>query len=41
MEFSKEQVELLNEPILAKNVKERDGNKAGTFQLAYVEVGTL
>ena len=37
MEFSKEQVELLNEPILAKNVKERDGNKAGTFQLAYVE----
>ena len=37
MEFSKEQVEKLNEPILAKNVKERDGNKAGTFQLAYVE----
>ena len=37
MEFSKEQVELLNEPILAKNVKERDGNQAGTFQLAYVE----
>ena len=37
MEFSKEQVELLQEPILAKNVKERDGNKAGTFQLAYVE----
>mgnify|MGYP001391665556 CR=1 FL=1 len=37
MEFSKEQVELLKEPILAKNVKERDGNKAGTFQLAYVE----
>ena len=37
MEFSKDQVELLNEPILAKNVKERDGNKAGTFQLAYVE----
>ena len=37
MEFSKEQVELLKEPILAANVKERDGNKAGTFQLAYVE----
>ena len=37
MEFSKEQVELLNAPILAKNVKERDGNQAGTFQLAYVE----
>ena len=37
MEFSKEQVEKLNEPILAANVKERDGNKAGTFQLAYVE----
>ena len=37
MEFSKEQVELLNEPILAKNVKERDGNREGTFQLSYVE----
>ena len=37
MEFSKEQVEKLKEPILAANVKERDGNKAGTFQLAYVE----
>ena len=37
MEFSKEQVELLNEPILAKNVKERDGNRDGTFQLSYVE----
>ena len=37
MEFTKEQVELLKEPILAKNVKERDGNRAGTFQLAYVE----
>jgi len=37
MTFTKEQVELLKEPILAKNVKERDGNKAGTFQLAYVE----
>ena len=37
MEFTKEQVELLKQPILAKNVKERDGNQAGTFQLAYVE----
>ena len=37
MEFSKEQVEKLKEPILAANVKERDGNRAGTFQLAYVE----
>ena len=37
MEFSKEQIEKLKEPILAANVKERDGNKAGTFQLAYVE----
>jgi len=37
MEFTREQVELLKEPILAKNVKERDGNRDGTFQLAYVE----
>ena len=37
MEFSKEQVELLKEPILAKNVKERDGDKDGKFQIAYVE----
>ena len=37
MQFSKEQVEKLNEPILGKNVKERDGNRDGTFQLAYVE----
>lgn len=37
MEFSKEQVGKLNEPILAANVKERDGNRDGTFQLAYVE----
>ena len=37
MKFSKEQVELLKEPILAKNVKERDGNRDGTFQLAFVE----
>ncbi len=38
MEFSKEQVELLNEPILAKNVKERKagwGSEDNT--LAYVE----
>ena len=37
MEFSKEQIAQLSEPILAKNVKERDGNRDGTFQLAYVE----
>ena len=37
MEFTKEQVELLKQPILAKNVKERDGNREGTFQLAFVE----
>ncbi len=37
MEFSKEQIEKLNEPILGKNVKERDGNRDGTFQIAYVE----
>ena len=37
MEFSKEQIEQLSEPILAKNVKERDGNRDGTFQLAFVE----
>jgi len=37
MEFSKEQIEMLNEPILGKNVKERDGNRDGTFQIAYVE----
>ena len=37
MEFSKEQVELLKEPILAKNVKERDGDKDGKMQIAYVE----
>lgn len=37
MEFSKKQIELLNEPILGKNVKERDGNHDGTFQIAYVE----
>ena len=37
MTFSEKQIEQLSEPILAKNVKERDGNRAGTFQLAYVE----
>ena len=37
MEFTKEQIAQLSEPILAKNVKERDGNRDGTFQLAYVE----
>ena len=37
MKFSKEQIAQLSEPILAKNVKERDGNRDGTFQLAYVE----
>jgi len=37
MIFTEKQNELLKEPILAKNVKERDGNRGGTFQLAYVE----
>ena len=37
MTFTEKQIEQLSEPILAKNVKERDGNSAGTFQLAYVE----
>ena len=37
MTFTEKQIEQLSEPILAKNVKERDGNRAGTFQLAYVE----
>ena len=38
MEFSKEQVELLKEPILAKNVKEREAGWGGKDnQLAYVE----
>ncbi len=37
MTFSEKQIQQLSEPILAKNVKERDGNRAGTFQLAYVE----
>ena len=37
MTFTEKQNEMLKEPILAKNVKERDGNKEGTFQLAYVE----
>ena len=37
MTFTEKQIQQLSEPILAKNVKERDGNRAGTFQLAYVE----
>ena len=37
MTFTEKQNEMLKEPILAKNVKERDGNREGTFQLAYVE----
>tara|TARA_Y100001937_G_C7057928_1_gene302323 strand:- start:158 stop:775 length:618 start_codon:yes stop_codon:yes gene_type:complete len=38
MEFSKEQVELLNEPILAQNVKERAAGWGGEDNtLAYVE----
>ena len=37
MNFTEKQIQQLSEPILAKNVKERDGNRAGTFQLAYVE----
>ena len=37
MAFTKEQVELLKQPINPKNVETRDGNKSGTFQLAYVE----
>ena len=38
MEFSKEQNELLKQPILAKNVKERDAGWGGKDnQLAYVE----
>ena len=37
MTFTEKQNKQLSEPILAKNVKERDGNSAGTFQLAYVE----
>ena len=38
MKFSKEQVELLNEPILAKNVKEREAGWGGKDnKLAFVE----
>ena len=37
MTFTPEQVELLKQPIDKKNVETRDGNKAGTFQLSYVE----
>jgi len=37
MTFTKEQIELLNQPIDPKNVETRDGNRSGTLQLAYVE----
>jgi len=37
MTFSKEQTELLNQPIDPKNVETRDGNRSGSLQLAYVE----
>ncbi len=37
MTFTEKQIKQLSEPILAKNVKERDGNASGSFQLAYVE----
>ena len=38
MEFTKEQIELLNEPILGKNVKERAAGWGGEDNtLAYVE----
>jgi len=37
MTFTPEQVELLKQPIDKKNVETRDGNRSGTFQLAYVE----
>jgi len=37
MTFTPEQVELLKQPIDKKNVETRDGNRAGTFQLSYVE----
>ena len=37
MTFTPEQVALLKQPIDKKNVETRDGNKDGTFQLAYVE----
>ena len=37
MTFTKEQIELLNQPIDPKNVETRDGDKDGKFQVAYVE----
>ena len=37
MTFTKEQIELLNQPIDPKNVETRDGNRSGSLQLAYVE----
>ena len=37
MTFTEKQVELLQQPINKKNVETRDGNRAGTFQLSYVE----
>jgi len=37
MTLTKEQIELLNQPIDIKNVETRDGNRSGTFQLSYVE----
>ena len=37
MTFTKEQTELLNQPIDPKNVETRDGNRSGSLQLAYVE----
>lgn len=37
MTLTKEQIELLNQPIDVKNVETRDGNRSGTFQLSYVE----
>ena len=37
MTFTPEQVELLKQPIDKKNVEERDGDRDGNFQIAYVE----
>ena len=37
MTFTPEQVELLKKPIDKKNVEERDGDRDGNFQIAYVE----
>ena len=41
MTFTPEQVELLKQPIDKKNVEERDGDRDGNFQIAYVEAGTF